>query len=288
MILRRRHGFVAMSRFFLQSAFFWCALMPIHAQRTGGGALMMISYKDGRSIPVGIGEVDSLWFTTLPSSYLLDGASFPSYIRKSVSLKGKRVAFFGDSIMKGHVNGREVTSANFPNLLAETCSLGRCDNYAVAGATYTPALGDVKTVMEQMATVRLANYDVIIIAAGVNDWQLGGDIAKFEAAVKSLCTELSGVDAEVVFITPINCATTSTLSDPVASLQVYRNIIYKVVLEAGKRAHLSVVQGTDFGFPDSQSSSEYVEMMFGDRLHPSELGYRTLYLPGFIRAINTK
>lgn len=286
MILKSNHGFVVMGRFFfLLGITLFVVGQSAFAQRTHVATNLMVSMHKGCTYSMNIADIDSLWFTTLSSSYLSDEVKYPSYVRKSIQLRGKKVAFFGDSIMKGFINGNDVTPDNVPNLLNTMYALKKCDNYAVGGSTFLSAMGR-KTVMEQVAAAPLAYYDVIVVAAGVNDWALGGDITLFEAAVKSLCDYFSGVNADVVFITPINCADGAAHLSSIASLQIYRNIIYKVILEANKRERFSVIQGGDFGFPDKDGSSELIELMFGDKLHPSEVGYRTLYLSGFIKAIN--
>jgi hypothetical protein len=67
-------------------------------------------------------------------------------------------------------------------------------------------------------------------------------------------------------------------------MQEYRNIISEEVI-ANDNGNFSIIQGNSFNFPDATASAEYIAAMFGDKLHPTELGYRTAYLTNLLQTL---
>ena len=74
----------------------------------------------------------------------------------------------------------------------------------------------------------------------------------------------------VIFITPINHGGKTPNKTPKAPLQQFRNIITIKALESD----FSVIQGNEIPFPDESGTDYFINLMYGDKLHPTELGYK--------------
>jgi lysophospholipase L1-like esterase len=193
-------------------------------------------------------------------------------VNKPYTFHGKTALFFGDSITKGHTDGNTVTPNSFPKLFAERVGMS-FTNLAVSGTTLSEGIANA------IKSTSL-NSDFVFIAGGVNDWQLGVALSTFRANLIDLCSYLkTSYAGEVIFITPINEAGWIS-SKIVADLQEYRNIITEVAIQNG----FSVVQGSLFNFPTKDGNADYIASIFGDKLHPSELGYQ-LYAKGLATAL---
>ena len=247
-----------------------------------------ISQKGRPFITLPVQSIDSIWFSSSKEDYLDSSVVYTSYVRKPVTFERTKVAFFGDSIMKGYINGYDITTDNIPNLLDSIYSFVTCDNLAVSASTFVADDRNVKTILEQVKECPLDEYDVVIIAGGINDWALGNSVETFIDAITSCVDYINKTSnrCKVIFITPIDCAALVYGAHPIVSLQIYRNIITAVVLKNDVSSRFSIIQGNEFGFPCFDSTNEYKNLMFGDMLHPSELGFRTLYLSGIIKAVN--
>lgn len=248
---------------------------------------MTISHRI-KPLTLPVNEIDSIWFSKADNCYLNPRAVFASFVRTPIFLWGAKVAFFGDSIMKGYVNGKDVTDDNFPNLLDSIYHFEICDNYSISGSTYVKGVREVKTILEQVSSNNnIDDYDIIIIGGGINDWALGVSLESFEDAINHLVEIIntSSNKCRIIVITPIDCAALVYGAHPIEDLQVYRNIVSKVILDNDKNERYSIIQGNEFGFPNNDYNTEFSDIMFGDKLHPSELGYKTLFLAGFLRAL---
>lgn len=87
-------------------------------------------------------------------------------------------------------------------------------------------------------------------------------------------------------MTPINCAIdyyNTYKRYPTHELGAYSNALIRTVTRHSIYQQSSVIRGDTFGFPNYGESPEFNKMMFGDNVHPTELGYKSLYLTGFLR-----
>ena len=216
-----------------------------------------------------------------------DNISYASLVRKPFSFNGKSITFAGDSITVGHTTGTTTTPNNYPKLFCDLVG-ATANNIAVAGATLSVVSGynSIQTQLQNADKTK----DILFIAGGINDWQLGVDLDDFKDAVETICDYINANypnNTPVIWITPINQAgweLTHSL-DLVGTVDDYRRIITRVVMEKDTYARFSVIQGKLFNFPTKYDDAEYITAMFGDRLHPSELGYKTLYLTGLQTAL---
>lgn len=189
-------------------------------------------------------------------------------VNKPYAFSGKTALFFGDSITYGWT-GSERAGYGYPGIFSEKVGL-RFANYGKNGSLLGGASGSLGQIPAAIKSKQLTS-DFIFIAGGVNDWQMGIDVTIFRNGVANLCDYLeANYSGEVIFITPIDHAGWKPKTTPVAELQVYRDIITEIALNHG----YSVVQGNLFGFPTEDSSAEEIAAMFGDKLHPTELGYQ--------------
>lgn len=205
-------------------------------------------------------------------------------LNKPYDFNGKKALFFGDSITYGFVKetGAQATNGGYPKLFSEKVGLSYTNNGA-SGSTLGEKYEGYPYIFEKLQSrvSHFATTDYIFIAGGINDWQLGIDLNAFRTGVEAVCAYLKeNYSNEVIFITPINHAGRAPTNTPVAEVQDYRDVITEIALVNG----YSVVQGNLFNFPTIHSTSTYNTAMFGDCLHPTELGYE-LYAKSLLTAL---
>lgn len=209
--------------------------------------------------------------------------------RKPFDFSGKTGAFTGDSITYGATTGSTDVhgTGDYPTLFCESVGM-TCNNRARSGALFTSGINSVTTIPNQVKNIS-TSYDFLFIAGGVNDWVSGAPISDFTNAVADLCDWLNEnrPNIPVIWITPINQAgweDTHTLN-VLGTLDDYRNIITRTVLEKDINARFSILQGYMFNFPTKYDETSFKETMFGDLLHPTALGYKTAYLGGLLNTL---
>ena len=164
-------------------------------------------------------------------------------------------------------------------------------NEAVGGAEYCEDRNYQGTTIPKMLTqiTNSTHKDVnyLFIAGGINDWQRQNDLTTFKNAVSdTIDYALNNYpNAHIILITPINTTKSLRATSKIISVQEYRNVITEVAISKDS-SRITVVQGNEFDFPDETNSSSYINAMFGDGLHPSELGYKTAYLYGLIDSLS--
>lgn len=209
--------------------------------------------------------------------------SYNHSVKKKLSFNAKVAEFTGDSITHGFVNTTTVTENGYPKLFSNAVGMSYT-NRGVGGASISRISG--YPCIQDQVTAASTSADYIFIAGGVNDWQLGVSLSDFKNAIQTIMTYLNNsYNGNVIWITPINEAGWSPVTTPVATLQTYRNIITRTVMEYNTKKNMSIVQGDKFNFPDQSDDVTYIAAMFGDKLHPTELGYSTLYLNGLLTAL---
>lgn len=191
--------------------------------------------------------------------------------------------FTGDSITSG-----AFADTNWPTQLNNKLNFAEFHNDAVSGSCITDGVNDVKSITQQVKDVtNKSGNNILFIAGGVNDWSRNVELTDFENAVKGLCSYINenySNEYSVIFITPINEAGYLT-NAPKYDLQDYRNIIHRAVKESDVYARFSVIEGTEFGFPNKGDDADYIAAVFADKLHPSTLGQKVLYTPGVLSKI---
>lgn len=208
---------------------------------------------------------------------------------KPFSFNGKTAAFFGDSITVGVINGdgSQVTTLNYPNQFSEKVGLTPT-NKAVSGSRiYVPDGVQAAKILTQLQRVTLSDYDFIFIAGGINDFMAYTVDQMLIGLTELISYVKANFTGDVIWITPINTAKNVTdVYKNKKDLNDYIAAMTKLIKESDSNYQFSVVQGWEFGFPTIDSDSTFKNAMFGDgELHPSELGYNTLYVPGLLTAL---
>lgn len=212
-------------------------------------------------------------FQSVESNYLYtvakkENTNWSNVVNKPYSFTGKIAFFFGDSITKGFINGSEITESGYPKLFSDSVGMNYT-NYGVGGATLSRVSG-YGCIYDQISGATLSNADIIFVAGGVNDWQLGVELSNFRTAIINLCNLIkSNFNGEVIFITPIENGGWNPLNTPVADIDDYRNIISEVALTNG----FSLINGKTLDFPTKNGNALMISQLFGDKLHPTEKGY---------------
>ena len=227
------------------------------------------------------------YITELPE---LTELKYKHLVRKPLTFNAKTCTFTGDSITYGFTSGSSNVhnTGDYPTLFCNKVGATKT-NLAAGGALFCSGYNTVKTIPEQVSEAN-KECDFLFIAGGINDWQSGQTLSDLETVLDNLCTyinETFSQSTQVIWITPINQAgweTTHNIS-PTATVQEFRNLITRTVLKNDIYSRFSIVQGNEFNFPDKNDDKSYITAMFGDLLHPSELGYKTLYLTGLLNAL---
>lgn len=191
-------------------------------------------------------------------------------VNRPYTFANKNAVFCGDSITAGFTSGSTITQNGFPKLFSDAVGMTFI-NKGVGGATITRITG-YGCIKDQVSSIDLSSADYIFIAGGVNDWQLAASLSEFRSSVKNICDYLveHNYNGSVIFILPISEAGRIPIETPIAELDDYRVIIAEVAMQYEH----SVVNGKLFNFPTVDSDSAFITAMFGDRLHPTEKGYR--------------
>jgi lysophospholipase L1-like esterase len=201
-------------------------------------------------------------------------------INKPITFTNKKLQFFGDSITVGYIAGGSPTSNNYPALFSSHVGASSHINNGVLGASLAPVDG-YSCIYDTIQSNLDTTADVIFIAGGINDWQLGVTMSQLRKAVDNICSYLTQhYSGEVVFITPINHSGRVPINAPQQTVTSIRQIITEKALEYG----YNIVQGSNFPFPNSASSPIYITKMFQDNLHPTELGY-AMYAKSLAKAM---
>ena len=93
-------------------------------------------------------------------------------VNKPYSFSGKTAYFFGDSITEGFTNGSTITQNNYVKNFSNKVSLNYT-NYGKGGSLFTRGKNEVQSIIDKIKGTDLSSADIIFIAGGVNDWQLG-------------------------------------------------------------------------------------------------------------------
>lgn len=202
----------------------------------------------------------------------------------------KTALFVGDSITQGFTSGSTTTPNGYPKLFSDIYNM-RYYNEAVGGAEYCND-GDyqgnlIPKMLTQITNSTHKDVNYLFIAGGVNDWQSQNDLTTFKNAVSdTIDYALNNYpNAHIILITPINTTKSFNTTPKNISLQEYRNVITEVAISKNNN-RITIIQGYLFNFPDETNNSFYINAMFGDGLHPSELGYATAYLYGLIDSLS--
>ena len=201
-------------------------------------------------------------------------------IKKPIAFSGKTIHAFGDSITAG-VSSPNLAPAgansyiNLFNAMAGSTLL----NYAISGATFVPGYNDATSIYDKIVSISSA-CDIIMIAGGINDWQLKASIGQLGddntttlyGVLKKICDYLKTTypNAYIVFITPIPTTSTTTFGQQHPdNLNLYRKAIQEVAMLNG----FSVVNGAGLGLPNEMSA--FGNLMFdpSDRVHPTLAGH---------------
>lgn len=190
-------------------------------------------------------------------------------VKKPISFGGKKIQFFGDSITYGYITGGTRAANPYPKVFSQAVGAASHINSGVSGSTLAIVSG-YDSIFNKIKSDLDTTADIVFVAGGINDWQTGVTALGLKTAVENICNYLkNNYSGEVIFITPINHAGRVPIVEPKQDVDSVRRIITETAMING----YNVVQGWQFPFPVVSASETYISAMFGDRLHPTELGY---------------
>ena len=220
-----------------------------------------------------------------------DTRTFPNVVRKPFNWSTRKVLVVGDSIAKGFVNGSTVTAYTWAYWLEQKLGFASLTNGAVGGAAFTQHDGNT-IIKAQLEAHHTDDVNLIFVGAGVNDWMRGASYSDVYNAVTELIDYVADnypANTEIIFVTPIEPAGyhlyDTTRRTGLDSLDDIRQAITDAAIANDTDNLISVVDGKTFGFPNVEGKSSFISVAFGDRLHPSELGYRNIYAPALLERI---
>lgn len=201
----------------------------------------------------------------------LINSTLSNIVEKPFSFSNKSALFFGDSITFGYTSGTTTTENNYPKQFCDAVGIRDFVNYGIGGSGFIRStISSIMTINDRIKSVQL-NRDYMFVAGGVNDWQAGATEEEMYQALDDICQYISShYTGKVIFITPINHCGVTPSGTPTQSLNNVRKIITEKALEYG----FNVIQGSQFNFPTE--SNALANVVFGDKIHPSEKGY-TMY-----------
>lgn len=208
---------------------------------------------------------------------------YDDYLYSGYEFANKKCLFVGDSITKGYTSGTTTTTNTYAKLFCDYVGAVQVNN-SLAGALYVSGKNTIPVLLTQLTnTENKDTFDYVFIAGGINDWQLESTETEFRTAVENTIDYALNnfTKAKIILITPVNTAKTE---DKPLSVNKFRRIITEVAMLKDD-GRISVVQGSKFNFPTANENPSFISSMYGDRLHPSELGYKTAYLHGLIKAL---
>lgn len=211
---------------------------------------------------------------------------YKTQIRKPLIFNEKTCVFCGDSITAGSTSSSTETENNFPKLFCQAVN-STMINLAVGGSTLSKVDG-YGCIFDQIKNNENKNCEFLFVCGGINDWQLGVQLDAFKQTMKDICDYINANysnSTKVIFITPINEGGWAPIKTPVATIQDYRNIISMSIIENDTYSRFSLIQGTDFNFPTKDDNAEFIDIAYGDKLHPSELGYKNIYTVGLLNTL---
>lgn len=194
-------------------------------------------------------------------------------VSKPFNFTGKKALFFGDSITHGFTSGTSTTENGYPKLFSEKVGM-TYTNYGVGGSCLAHEYNQVPSIISKIKSIdinELTSADYIFISGGINDWQSGTTENQLNTALSELHDYIleNNLTDKIIMITPINEGGWSD-GTPVLTIQEIRNIITRFCMIN----NYSVVQGWKFPFPTKEDEESYINLMYGDRLHPTETGYK--------------
>ena len=184
------------------------------------------------------------------------------------SLNGKHVAFIGDSITAGRfrkysTEGLQWTATKpFGGLIAELANDMNYGNFGIGGACLSGSGWDsVKTNCN-----KVANYDVVFICAGTNDY--GNNVAgsTFSSDYAYVVDTLKANNTEVVAVSPVYRTSKTGTNTQGLKLKDYCNLI-STVAETKEIKYIDMYTLTNDGV-----FINYVP----DGLHPNEIGHKIM------------
>lgn len=212
--------------------------------------------------------------------------------KKPFNFHNKTALYAGTSITVGHTTGTTVTEQyRYPKLFSEKVGFNNYSIIAQAGACFVSGLNPVTTIPAQVQAIQNAP-DFLFIEGGTNDYTMGASIEAYKNTINSLCDYITSnmPNTEVIFITSIQMARTleeqysAGYTNGYIKQTAYNKALAECVhnKDVGK---FSIVEAYWFGFPDWNGDASYINQMFGDKVHPSEKGYRSLYFNGLCSAL---
>lgn len=207
---------------------------------------------------------------------------YDNYNNKGLVFDNTKTALFvGDSITWGFTSGGTTTQNNYPKLFSEHYGMTHY-NEAVGGAEYCVGGQYTPTMLTQITNSTHKDVNYLFIGGGVNDWQNQRDLHTFKTAVSDVIDyALSNYpNAQIILITPIN----TTYDEKPITLNKYRNALTETAI-IKNNSRITIIQGYKFNFPNKTNDSGYASLVFGDGIHPSELGYSAVYTKGLIDSL---
>ena len=212
--------------------------------------------------------------------------TFKTVVNKPFVFDGEEADCFGDSITLGYTSSEEITENNWVSRIKDKLGLTKAYNKGRGGHCLTNVVSETNNMLYVFKNENPASK-YLFISIGTNDFANQASIGDWNSsdestvygALNSLFEDINDrfSDREIIIILPINRADGNP-TYPLNTLDDYRQAIYNKCIANG----VNVINGADFVFPSEVG--ELSALLFGDNLHPSELGYK-YYAEGVCTAL---
>ena len=220
-----------------------------------------------------LADDNSVTPTPIQSNMYVD---FSSYVRKPFDFNNKTALFFGDSITYGVIttaDGGQIANPVYGKQFCDKVS-ATFINKGSSGAILTKQQGysnSIHSIIENSSE----QADIVFIMGGINDWQTNINLTDFAQGVSDLCATVNSKyssNIPIIWITPVN-ASRSFYDVDLDDIIKYRYILTKTVMANDTYKRFSIIQGSEMPFPLRTDDSNFISLMYGDGLHPSQIGH---------------
>lgn len=182
------------------------------------------------------------------------------------TLKGKKLATIGDSIVQGiykdlNINDNRCCLKPWTNLVSETIACPTA-NYGVGGGLVynTNSLSMYRTCEE------VTGYDVVILCGGTNDYGNNTSSANFTSAFQYVLDTLVANNTKVIVATPV----TRTNKTNKNSANMYLSDYCTIEKNLASAMNLEIID------LNALTNTTEFKATLNDGLHPNEMGHRII------------
>ena len=183
-------------------------------------------------------------------------------------LAGKKVGFWGDSIMYGLLQDSSRSNSNYPKVFGDLTG-ATIENNAYSGASITNY--DEHSFINIYQTINWNNYDIVVLGYGANDVGHGETIANIQTAFETVTGYMMNYNPNLIIAL---CSPTygTNLTGRYQPSNICLNDVYYIVRNVAKGKRIKFI---DFLYGSSINEIN-INTLSWDGLHFNDAGYYKL------------